>query len=725
MTTYPGTSGSDTIPGSAGNDIFYSGGGNDVLGGSGGNDTFIYNTRGFARGTIVGFNAGDKIDLSALGVPDLATLLPVISQLNGSAVITLGYNGFVEQITIQGVTKASLTAADFVFESPSTGRTVPGNGGNDVLFGGNGNDNISGASGADILLGGSGNDTLNGGSGDDQLLGGAGNDTFAYDTRGFAHDTIIGFVHGQDKIDLSALGVPDLATLLPVISQLNGDAVITLGYNGFVEEITIQGITKASLTAADFVFENPSTGRTVPGNGGNDVLFGGNGNDNISGASGADILLGGSGNDTLNGGSGDDQLLGGAGNDTFAYDTRGFAHDTIIGFVHGQDKIDLSALGVPDLDTLLPFISQTGADALITLGYGGFVEQITIQGVTKVSLTAADFVFESPSTGRTVLGSGGNDVLFGGNGNDTLSGDSGNDGLAGGAGNDLANGGFGNDAIYLGAGNDVAYGGDGNDIIDLGDGNDAAAGEAGNDTILGGAGTEYLYGGEGNDTLFGQAGVDFLFGEGGADAVYGGTETDGISGGAGNDYVFGEGGTDYLFGDDGNDYVYGGAEYDFIYGGNGVDALFGEGGGDFLAGEGGTDYIAGGDGNDYIYGGDGVDFLYGQAGNDTFAGGLGAPDAFYHDGFVGGNDVVLDFEAGLDVVVLLGTGIRLSRPGPRQCVLQWCRYGPLHRRRRLHHALQHQYRQPQRQQYPDRVMPVSAGKRKRESGEDFVSGRAE
>jgi Ca2+-binding RTX toxin-like protein len=320
------------------------------------------------------------------------------------------------------------------------------------------------------------------------------------------------------------------------------------------------------------------------------------GADNVNGTAGNDTLIGLGGNDTITGLAGNDTLYGNDGNDILA---GGPSAD----YLSGGAGFDIASYASSGLGVIVNLIANIAA--------GG------------------DAAGDTFSSVEGAIGSGFNDLFYG---------------------NALDNSFYGN------AGNDVAYGGAGNDIIDLGDGNDAAAGEAGNDTILGGAGTEYLYGGEGNDTLFGQAGVDFLFGEGGNDAVYGGTETDGISGGAGNDYVFGEGGTDYLFGDDGNDYVYGGAEYDFIYGGNGVDALFGEGGGDFLAGEGGTDYIAGGDGNDYIYGGDGVDFLYGQAGNDTFAGGLGAPDAFYHDGFVGGNDVVLDFEVGLDVVVLLGTG---------------------------------------------------------------------
>lgn len=62
----------------------------------------------------------------------------------------------------------------------------------------------------------------------------------------------------------------------------------------------------------------------------------------------------------------------------------------------------------------------------------------------------------------------------------------------------------------------------------------------------------------------------------------------------------------------------------------------------------GSDLLSGGKGNDILYGGDGADILDGGAGNDIMAGGAG------HDIFVfnggGGNDVILDFTAGEDLL---------------------------------------------------------------------------
>ncbi|MBQ0820841.1 Ig-like domain-containing protein [Microvirga sp. HBU67558] len=60
---------------------------------------------------------------------------------------------------------------------------VSGGSGNDTVNGGSGHDRVYGDSGRDTVYGGTGNDTVSGGAGNDTLYGNAGRDVFVFDTR--------------------------------------------------------------------------------------------------------------------------------------------------------------------------------------------------------------------------------------------------------------------------------------------------------------------------------------------------------------------------------------------------------------------------------------------------------------------------------------------------------------------------------------------------------------
>lgn len=94
----------------------------------------------------------------------------------------------------------------------------------------------------------------------------------------------------------------------------------------------------------------------------------------------------------------------------------------------------------------------------------------------------------------TLIGTGGNDVIIGGNGAVYIDGLGGNDTICGGNGADILNGGPGNDDIFGGNGADSITGGSGdddlngdssNDVIFAGDGNDDCEGGSGSDEIDG------------------------------------------------------------------------------------------------------------------------------------------------------------------------------------------------------------------------------------------------
>ena len=173
-------------------------------------------------------------------------------------------------------------------------------------------------------------------------------------------------------------------------------------------------------------------------NGAQNVLVGGDGNDFLGASGGWSTLAGGAGNDTvfavgstntMDGGDGDDfvgvsgntnALVGGAGNDYvgatgnnndldggFGNDTleaaaghtgdrfiyhAGYGQDQIIGFCRagggGTDIVNIQGFGLADFAALQPFMSQSGADTVITLNGADI---LTIRNVLPSELLATDF----------------------------------------------------------------------------------------------------------------------------------------------------------------------------------------------------------------------------------------------------------------------------------------------------------------------------------------------
>ena len=421
-------------------------------------------------------------------------------------------------------------------------------------------------------------------------------------------------------------------------------------------------------------------GGTLIGTGGDDILNGGNGADWLQGGAGDDILIDGAGSDTLQGGGGADLFV-------FTQDN---ATDVILDYQPGQDRIDISALGVVGgVENLIISSRSWGAE----LRYGTSV--IEVRSANGASLSAADFAGEAiivgnrPPTDPSVYeladpvpdpihpptqtagpqpaapiwiaeptfampdpagsiqggagpeqtnGTTGDDVIFGNAGNDTIVGDFGNDRISGDGGEDLIN---------AGAGDDLVFGGIGFDTID---------GRVGHDTLVGGGNADSIYGGAGNDILIGGDGFDQLFGEDGNDSMWGGDTADRLFGGTGDDWMsaginFGMT-VDGLWGEEGNDTMFGNAGFDLLDGGDGddlmdggdqADNLYGRAGNDTIFGGQGLDRLLGGAGDDQLIGGSGNDGLFGEQGNDTAWGGSG------NDRFFGGtgNDILMG-ESGND-----------------------------------------------------------------------------
>src|SRR5436190_4327140 len=137
----------------------------------------------------------------------------------------------------------------------------------------------------------------------------------------------------------------------------------TAGTVSIVDGSTVVGTASVSNGAWSFTVARPSdtihtftaSETDTAGNAGssNVALLGSTGNDSLTGTAGANSIVGNSGNDTIVGGGGGDTLTGNGGSDTFKYTSLadsqpGAGHfDTITDFVHGTDKIDLTAIGGP------------------------------------------------------------------------------------------------------------------------------------------------------------------------------------------------------------------------------------------------------------------------------------------------------------------------------------------------------------------------------------------
>ena len=254
------------------------------------------------------------------------------------------------------------------------GATLDGGAGNDRLIGGQGNDLMLGGIDNDIMFGGDGNDIAVGDLGADTINGGGGDDIIRGDGSPFpaGGNDILRGDGGNDTLD-GGFGA----------DILHGD-----GGND-----TLDGGVGADILRGD------GGNDTLDGGFGEDQLYGGEGKDLLKGGDGRDYLFGGREGDGLLGEAGNDVLvsgfmdanymLGGQGNDTF-FMLPQFGNDVVGDFQDGQDKIDLSRLGITaaNFDQYV-HLHGYGNDTQVDLGsHHGTVYLV---GVNVSQVSAADF----------------------------------------------------------------------------------------------------------------------------------------------------------------------------------------------------------------------------------------------------------------------------------------------------------------------------------------------
>ncbi|MFM9941288.1 MAG: peroxidase family protein [Hyphomicrobiaceae bacterium] len=177
------------------------------------------------------------------------------------------------------------------------------------MYGYGGNDQLYGSSFNDVIDAGEGDDIIDGGLGADSMSGGAGNDTYFVDSL-------------DDKVtESNGEGTQDRVNV--TVTNYTLTANVEIGAVASTTGLTLTGNSGANL---------------LLGNVGNDTLMGADGNDTVNGNEGDDDVQGGKGNDVLAGAAGRDMVNGGEGNDTVVWDAA--------------DDLD-NVLGGADRDTLL------------------------------------------------------------------------------------------------------------------------------------------------------------------------------------------------------------------------------------------------------------------------------------------------------------------------------------------------------------------------------------
>jgi Ca2+-binding RTX toxin-like protein len=223
---------------------------------------------------------------------------------------------------IGGITLSGGASGDILALGPSDPASVEA-----TINGGSGDDTLIGGPADDALEGSTGRDTLDGSAGADDLRGGSGTDTASYANRAAGVAVTVGAGNADDGNADDQRGNDR--------DSVHGDVEIVLGGLG-----------------ADFLVGDGSN-EVLAGGDGDDVLIGQHGADTLLGDAGSDFMDGGDGPDTLRGWIGADRMRGDNGNDLLAGGPDGdvlkggFGHDRLRG-KGGADRL-LARDGTRDL----------------------------------------------------------------------------------------------------------------------------------------------------------------------------------------------------------------------------------------------------------------------------------------------------------------------------------------------------------------------------------------
>ena len=373
--------------------------------------------------------------------------------------------------------------------------TLVGDPGHDVLEGNEGNDRLWGSEGDDFLIGGS--QDADRSDGEDTLFGGRGDDILAGQNAIVKQSTAINL--GIDGIYAQLLGQPE-TEFRPEEDDPYWDEM----YGGF---------------GNDWLFGQDGND-LVRGGHDDDYVEGNAGDDRVQGDDHNDIVIGGSSanqygvisadRDGSDHPDGNDTLFGDAGAD-------GLDGDDVLLGDNGRVDNDGTLLGVPKRTITMPASATTGVSAGtdVLRGNGGFDILVGQREATarRVPADVSCLAEDVETLGDLLCGDGGSDVLIGDTGTVDL-----RPATEVGTTQSLEINGVKNTVIpafqpgeiipvveleFGTGGDDILMGGDGIDWLHGGAGADLANGGPGDDRVFGGDDADALWGGLGNDRLYG------------------------------------------------------------------------------------------------------------------------------------------------------------------------------------------------------------------------------
>ncbi|MEF8707541.1 MAG: DUF4347 domain-containing protein [Candidatus Accumulibacter propinquus] len=656
----------DSLVGNAGNNVLDGGAGSDFLNGATGADTML---GGDGTDAYCVDHAGDLVSESnsnlatggndvvysylaayalTTNVERLRLMLAGASNGTGNGLDNTLYagdgNNVLDGAGGNDTVSYALASAGVTVSLATAGAQATGGSGSDTLIsienltGSGFNDALNGNAGSNVLDGGAGNDTLNGGTGADTMLGGDGSDLYTIDHAGdVVTETNAAAAGGIDTVNAlvdHTLGahVENLKLIAAGTVNGTGNGLDNLIYAGSGNNV-INGAggndtVSYTLAGAGVTISLATAGAQATGGSASDTLIsiehliGSGFNDNLTGNTANNVLDGGAGSDFLNGGVGADTMLGGDGTDSYCVD-------------HAGDLVteNNSSLATGGNDVIYSYL------AAYTLTANVERLRLMLAGASNGTGNALD---------NTLYAADGNNVLDGAAGSDTVS-------------YAFATAGV---TLNLATAGAQATGGSASDTLIsiehlIGSGlNDNLTGNGGNNVLDGGAGSDFLNGATGADTMLGGDGTDSYcvdhvgdlvsesnssLATGGNDIVYSYLASytltanverlrlmlAGVSNGTGNAL------DNTLYAGDGNNVIDGAAGNDTVSyafatagvtvslatpgaqatGGSASDTLISI---EHLIGSGFNDNLTGNAGNNVLTGGAGSDVLTGGAGSDTF-----------------------------------------------------------------------------------------------------------